>query len=72
MQNFEKRMLSEYAELHKKCDKLWKFINNKNFKNLDVIEQKMITYQFYYMQGYLIKLEDRIKYRGLDNELKWG
>lgn len=63
--SFEIRIIREYTDLKRKCERLEKFIGGDTYKSLSIAEQAILTRQLSYMQGYLISLEDRLEYRGL-------
>lgn len=65
MEKYVVRMLSERNELREKCLKLRKFMRGDIFRSLPYIEQQFLLDQLYYMQGYLIAIENRIHYKGL-------
>jgi len=61
MENFKKRLLSEYGELGERKDKLKKFIEtDKKFCELDSKMQYVMRKQLEYMTGYWECLKERI------------
>ena len=65
MKAFEIRIVREYTELKRRCERLEKFINGDDYRRMSIAEKAIMTRQLSYMQGYLISLEDRMRYRGL-------
>ena len=65
MKEYEKRMMKEYEELYKKVEKLRKFVSSDIFRCATEDEQKLLSRQLAYMQGYLYALEERLRARNL-------
>lgn len=56
------RVIQEKEELSEKILKLEAFANSKEFRNLDTVEQGLLTTQAYYMRQYEHILKERIEW----------
>ena len=62
MEDFVKRIIKENEELQVKIDKLAKFIETKEFRDLSGIEKLYLRKQLQHMSSYASILRQRIKY----------
>ena len=60
MQDYQKRMIEEEAELTVKCDAIREFSVTETYKVMDGAEQLRLVTQLGYMQNYREVLRDRI------------
>lgn len=71
MDEYKKRMLTEFQELNIKCIKLEEFIKtSKEFQGLDIAISLLMKNQLHFMQGYRQCLYDRINLTISSDELE--